>query len=482
MARMIKNVPLYDSLVQELGDVKVSIREDNLKDYSEDMTEIKGHPPDVVVSASCKEDVLRVVQIARETNTPIIPVIAKTNMGGLSIPSQGGIVLDFKSMNRILEVNKEDLYMVIEPGVTFGDVKEYLDSYHPSLRFAYPLSPPYTSVLANCLLDGLNNLSLRYGPMGDWMNGVEAVLANGDVIKTGSGAFSPNWCSNSPLPDLSGLFLNFHGTTGIVTKLSIRLSPKLKYRKKLFVLGYDVDDTYSLIKRLTRDNLFDDIGGLSWPLGKMLFGVKYPVYKDPEEPLILVFLDLSSSYEKEMSLKIDILNDVLKEYRKKGAHFEDPFDIDVLMKINPEFSKFADLPATLDFLLDHGGGGVTWVGTYGPMSQWEKGIKIGMNILEEMGFPPVMVSRPMSGGHFCVLRFIVLFNKQDPQEVERVRELNLKLCNAVLDLGFIPYKTPPWVIDLMKDRLDPGFRKWVKEIQSLLDPYGIMNPGKWDVS
>ncbi|GMT49353.1 MAG: hypothetical protein IEMM0008_0892 [bacterium] len=479
---MVNNNSLYDRLLKELGGIKVRVREESLEEYREDMTEITGHSPDIVVSPTCREDILCVVGIARDTKTPIIPVMANTNMGGLAIPGQGGIILDLKGMNRILEINEEDLYMVIEPGVTFGDVKEYLDTCHPSLRFAYPLSPPYTSVTANCLLDGLSNLSLRYGPMGEWINGMEAVLSNGDVIKTGSGAFSPMWCSNSPLPDLSGLFLNFQGTTGIVTKLSVQLIPKLKHRKKLFILGYDVDHTYSLIKRLTRDNLFDDIGGLSWPLGKMLFGVKYPVYKDPDEPLILIFLDLSSSYEKEMSLKVDILNDILKEYRKKGAHFEDPFDINVLMKINPEFKKFADLPATLDFLLDHGGGGLTWVGTYGPMSQWEKGIKLGMKLLEEMGFTPVMVSRPMRGGHFCVLRFIILFNKQDPQEAERIRELNLKLCNAVMELGFIPYKTPPWVVDLMKDRLDPTFQKWVNKVQTLLDPYSIMNPGKWDVS
>ncbi|MDH4128617.1 MAG: FAD-binding oxidoreductase [Spirochaetota bacterium] len=472
---------IYKMLIDAVGKDKVSINNSVLKDYSNDMTEIDGHKPDYLISASSKDDIISIVAIARDNNIPITPVVANTNIGGLAIPNMGGIILDLKNMNRIIEVNEEDSYMLIEPGVTFGQVKEYLDTHHPSLRFGYSLSPPYTSVLANCLLDGLGNLSLKHGAMGDWINGLEAVLANGDIIKTGSGAYSNNWCSSSPMPDLTGLFLNFHATTGIVTQMSVQLWPNLIHRKRLFVLTYDIDVAYSIIKRLTRENLFDDIGGISWPLAKMLFGVKYPTYKDPNEPIIFIYLDISSNYEKEINLKLDILGDILNEFRKNGAQIEDPFDVDTLIKINPAFKKFSEFPTELDFLLDHGGGGLTWIGTYGPISQWENGVKIGHKIMEERGFSPSIVTRPMRGGHFGVLRFITLFNKEDQKDIERVKELNITLCKAVLDLGFIPYKTPNWVIQLMKEKLDPAFLKWVANIKKLFDPYGIMNPGKWDV-
>ena len=477
----MKQIEIINELIAIVEKENVKTDNETLTEYCDDMTEVEGHLPDIVVTCCVKEDIIKVVHLARNHQLPIIPVVAKTNLGGLAIPSKGGIILDLKKMNRIIEVNEEDMYMIIEPGVTFGDIKEYLDQHHPSLRFGYPLSPPYTSVMANCLLDGLGNLSLKYGTMGEWINGLEVILPNGEVMKTGSGAYSDFWCSNTPLPDLTGLFLNFQATTGIVTKMSVQLWPQMKFRKRLFVLSYDVDNTYSLIKRLTRENLYDDIGGLSWPVSKMLFGVKYPTYRDNDEPLMFIYLDLSSNYQKEIDFKLEVLNNTLDDYRKNGAQFDDPFDIESLVKINPEFQKFAVFPTTLDFLLEHGGGGLTWIGTYGPTSQWEKGIRKGLDIMNEYGFPPVMVSRPMRGGHFGVLRFITLFNKSDEKEVQKVRELNIKLCKMTLDLGFIPYKTPPWVVDIMKEKLDPTFQKWVREIKKLLDPSGIMNPGKWDV-
>ena len=87
----------------------------------------------------------------------------------------------------------------------------------------------------------------------------------------------------------------------------------------------------------------------------------------------------------------------------------------------------------------------------------------------------------MKGGHFAVLRFIITFDKKDPAEVARVAETTRELLEAVLPLGFLPYKTPAWAVAALKSRLDPGFLRLVKEVKHLLDPDGIMNPGKWDV-
>ncbi len=472
---------ILNLLTENLGKESVLYDSDSLAEYFDDMTELEGHLADFIVTITSKEDIEKVVAIANEYTIPVIPVVAKTNLGGLTIPSHGGIILDLKKMNRIIEVNETDMYMVIEPGVTFGDVKEYLDTHHPSLRMGYPLSPPYTSVAANCLLDGLGTLSLKHGSMGDWINGVEAVLANGEVITTGSRAYSQYWCSNSPMPDLTGLFLNFQATTGIITKVAVQLWPQVQYRKRLFILCYKTDDAHDLIKKLAYDNICDDIGGISWPLGKMLFGEKKPIYRDENEPIMFIYVDISSNYEKEMKVKIELLNDILKEMRKKEAQFEEPFDVEQLVNINPEFKKFSEMPTTLDFLLDHGGGGLTWVGTYGPISQWQKAVTEGSKIMDELAFPPCIVSRVMRGGHFCVVRFITIFDKSKSDEVQQVKDLNYKLAKICLDLGFIPYKTPNWVIKLMKSKLNPVFQKWVQKIQTLMDPNHIMNPGKWDL-
>ncbi len=450
-----------------------------LAKFAEDITEVPGHPPDVVVRARDERDVREVVLLANRRRVPVVPVVSNLNVGGLAIPEKGGIVIDLSAMNRVLEVNEADQYMLLEPGVSWGDVRKLLDEKHPSLRFAYSFSPPHTSVLANCLMDGLVNLSLRHGSTGSWINGVEAVLPTGEVVRTGSGAAGKTWCSNSPFPDLTGLFINFQGTTGIVTKMAVQLWPSRRLRRRAFVLGYDVDSTFALTKRLTRADVCDDIGGLSWPIAKLLFGEPNPVHRAAGEPVFILYIDLSSDSEREFRYRLDTVQEAIDQARRGGAKFGDPLDLVDLVKIEPRFSKFADMPARLDFLLDHPGGGLTWVGTYGPVSRWEEGIRRGMALMEERGYPPIVVTRPMLGGHFGVLRFISLFDKKDPASVARVGDLNKALSDLVIDLGFWPYKTPGWVLARHRDKIDPGFLAMLDRVRRALDPNGILNPGKW---
>ena len=179
-------------LIRHLGREKVFTDASILQEYTDDMTEIPGAIPDVLVKATTIEEIQKIIRAANEYQAPLVPRVANTNIGGLAIPERGGIVLDLSGMNRIIEVNDEDMYMVIEPGVTWEDVKSCMDEHHPSLRFGYPLSPPETSVLCNCLLDGLTNLSLKHGSMSSWINGLEAVLPTGEVVRTGSAALSHN--------------------------------------------------------------------------------------------------------------------------------------------------------------------------------------------------------------------------------------------------------------------------------------------------
>src|SRR5439155_326224 len=83
-------------------------------------------------------------------------IAAGYNVGGLAIPQQGGIVLDLTRLDRIEVIDEDAMYAVIEPGVTFRQLKDTLAERTPDLVYAYPFAPPSTSVLANALMDGLN--------------------------------------------------------------------------------------------------------------------------------------------------------------------------------------------------------------------------------------------------------------------------------------------------------------------------------------
>ena len=166
-------------LASELPEGAVRSDEEARKAWFDDYTEIPGNLPDVVVQVTAAEHVESVLRVATEERVPVVPALANSNVGGLCIAEHGGILMDMMGMNRILEVFEDDLVMVIEPGVTWQQVKDYLGEHHPRLRFGYSLSPPDTTVLGNCLMDGLSNLSLRWGSMGDWINGLDVVLPDG---------------------------------------------------------------------------------------------------------------------------------------------------------------------------------------------------------------------------------------------------------------------------------------------------------------
>ncbi len=464
-----------------LGEDGVSTAGSDLVAAASDMTENEPHPPDVLAFARHPEQIPKVLALAHELGVPVIPRVYNTNLGGLAIAGRGGLLLDLTGMNRILEVNEEDLYMVIEPGVTQEDVRTLLDSDHPGLRFGYSLAPPEVSVLANCLMDGLVNLSYRFGAMGQWLNGLEVVLPGGEVVRTGSAAAVDSWHGDPPLPHLTALFLNSFGTGGVVTRAAVQLWPKPAFEERFFVLCRDFSGTNALMRELARSGLPDDIGVLSWPLGKLLFGNTKPTWRGEEEPLFFFYTSLSSPREAILEEKKAFLEEAVAKERRAGHGMEMPLAVADLVKIEPSFAKFSEFPARLDFLLDHGGGGLTWIGTYGPSSHWREGVEAGMSILEKSGRPPIVVTRPMWGGHYIVLRFIVMFDREDRGEVAKVRKICRALYEEVIELGFIPYKTPPWAYRLLAERMDPVFRRLMKGVKDLLDPKGIMNPDKWPV-
>ena len=235
------------------------------------------------------------------------------------------------------------------------------------------------------------------------------------------------------------------------------------------------------MRRLCRKDIFDDLACVSWPTGKMLFGARGPLSLCPGEPALFIYADLYAENQAHMAVKEQIAQEVIHEVRHDGGRIEDPLDLDSLVKINPNYAQLAEFPTTLDFLLDYGPGGMTWVGSYGPASRWAKGVDLCFEILEAEGFPPILVSRPMQGGHFWVLRFILHFDRKAPKDMERVRRTLSRLADSLLDLRYIPYKAPAWAVQKIRERDQHGFFMLMEKIKQCLDPNGILNPGRWDL-
>jgi FAD/FMN-containing dehydrogenase len=478
----MQSATAIETLKQLVGADAVRTDERELATVNADLTENPEGCAEAVVSIVGLEQLQSVVRLAAEYGIGLTPRVAGTNLGGLTLPVRGGWVLDLRPMNRIVTLDTDDLMAVLEPGVTFAQLKEALDACEPRLTVGYPLAPPDASVMANCLLDGLGNLSLRHGAMGDWVHGLEVVRADGSLLRTGVGALGvPVEFGRAPLPDLTGLFLSWQGTTGIVSKLALQLWPAPAFQHRAFVLAYDRAATLRALRELPRLDVLDDLGGLSWPTGKMLFGVHHPKERDPAEPEFFFYLDVGASSQGLLNEKLRVVHRYLRQLRSEGLRIEDPLDLPTLFQIEPRFERLATFPTRLDFLLDHPDGGLTWVGTYGPLSRFERGIQRGADIVQGHGFPPTIVARPMRGGHFGVLRFIQVFVRNAPAERERARVCNAELCEALLQEGFVTYKTPAWAVAHFAPRLDPGFVRLQREVKNLVDPQGILNPGRWEL-
>ena len=441
------------------------------------LTDITENPPgkaDWVVRPGSADEVAALVAMAHARGIPLTPVVAGYNVAGLAIPRQGGVVVDLTRMDRILELDRDAMYVLVEPGVTFGQLKSFLDTEAPELVYTYPFAPPFTSVMANALLDGLNNLSMRHGAMGKWINGLEAVLPDGEVVRTGSGGVVDSWFSRSPLPDLSGLFVSTQGTTGIVTRISLQLQPEPPHRQRWFAFAYDLTSAYEAMRALARTGSFDDVGLMTWPAGKLLFGAVEGLQRTDDEPFAYLFMDITGASQAELDARLALGADILDR-----AGLESRFDAEHLVRLVPGLAKLAELPTTLDFLLDFPGGGLSWVGSYGPGATWVAGAEAGLALLEEHGFPPFLVSRPMDGGHFFVLRFVACFDRGRPEQVERVRTVMGRLADTVLDHHYVPYKPSADAARRILDRAHPGFVRLLERVRDAFDPDRRMNPGRW---
>ena len=475
---------VYSKLADIFGKDNVSFRQGDLYPYSYDATENPPHMPDYVVIPEDKEQLVELVKYCNEHVIPIVPYISGNNLGGLTIPVRGGIIVDFsKKMNRILHVNENMMYVLLEPGVTFGQLNKHLRENYPHLRYSYPNSPPYASVIGNALLSGMTNMGTKIGSMADSINGLEVVLVDGTIARIGSCFYGeheadPNsWWCRYPIPDLVGLFVNWQGMTGLITKCALQLWPNLPIKKPLLAVFFGETEVGAFMREVAKADIVDDIVAFSIEVAKMEIGVPDPK-RYPEEPYFSAVLPFSAKTNKMMEAKLEILEGIVKDLNQKGMNIH-------VMDYN-EFSKMYDLkartiyelPAVILSLVEKSG--LSWIGTYCDSSKFEHLIEKTDELFEKFNVPPYIMLKCMKQGHYGIFRPIVRFNQFDQEERETITALLEEIADLCIEEGCIPYKTPIWMASKMKEKINPGWLKLFEEVKKCLDPNGILNPGRWD--
>ena len=215
--------------------------ERNLFDRPEDLAlyEYDGgvdkHRPDLVVFPRSTDDVAAIVRLAREFHVPLTGRGAGTGLSGGAIPREGGIVISFARMNRILEIDLENERAVLQPGVVNLDITAAVDSagyfYAPD-----PSSQRACTIGGNVAENAGGPHTLAYGVTTNHVLGLELVLPDGTVIETGG--------KETDLPgyDLAGLLTGSEGTMALVTKITVRLLHKPELVKTILAI-YDSSES-----------------------------------------------------------------------------------------------------------------------------------------------------------------------------------------------------------------------------------------------
>lgn len=194
---------------------QISTNETILEQHSKDESYHKPHKPDVVVYPKSTEEVSKVMKIAYEHNVPVVPFGIGSSLEGHPIPLNGGISIDFQLMNQIIEVRPEDFLVRVQPGITRTQLNEALKKY----GLFFSVDPGADATIGG--MAGTNasgTTSVRYGIMRNNVKGLEVVLANGDIIRTGGLA-----AKSSAGYHLTSLFVGSEGTLGVFTEITLRL-------------------------------------------------------------------------------------------------------------------------------------------------------------------------------------------------------------------------------------------------------------------
>lgn len=217
---------LFAQLTALLGSDRVSIAPDVLKTHSIDKWHASA-TPDVVVLARERDDVVKTLKFAHQHRIPVTTRGAGVGYVGGAVPVRGGIVLSVRGMDRIVEINTADGVAVVEPGVILDDLQQAVRAkgwYYPP----DPASLKECSIGGNIAANAGGPRCLKYGVTRHYVLGLEAVLANGDVLVTGGRCHK-----NKTGFDLIGSFVGSEGLLGVVTQATLRLIPHPEARAML---------------------------------------------------------------------------------------------------------------------------------------------------------------------------------------------------------------------------------------------------------
>ncbi|MGG4036441.1 glycolate oxidase subunit GlcD [Paenibacillus cisolokensis] len=244
---------MQSSVKRELLDIlgPQGFRDDpeTLVTHSYDGTPMLQSLPEAVVYPENTQQVSDVMKVLHRHRIPLVSRGSGTNLCGGTVPLQGGVVMVMHRMNKILEVDMENLTATVQPGLITKTFTEHIES----LGLFYPPDPSSMAIstiggnIAECS-GGLRGL--KYGTTKDYVIGLEAVLANGDIIRTGG-----KLMKDVAGYDLTKLLVGSEGTLAIITEATLKLVPPPKAKKTMVAMYNDLYDAARTVSQIIENRI-----------------------------------------------------------------------------------------------------------------------------------------------------------------------------------------------------------------------------------
>ncbi len=451
---------IIEQLQQAIGAEKVLSSPVDLIAYSFDGT-FEQHLPDVAVLPETNEEVSAVVRIASQYDVPIVPRGMSSGLAGGSIPIRGGIVLSLTRMNRILEIDEENMTATVQAGVVTADLQAEVEKrgllYPPD-----PASIKQSTIGGNVACNAGGPRCLKYGVTGNYVLGLTVVLADGRTVRTGGKAIKYVTGFN-----MNQFFVGSEGALGIITEVILRLICKPPYARTALVHFPTMEDAgRSVHAVLTRGlvpaamELLDETA-IECIEEAMHLGL-------PLDVEALLVIESDGADEESVQREIDAIADICLE---TGASRVDVArngeEQDELWRarrsISPSLARKAPNKLGEDITV--------------PRSGIPEAVRRIKAISARYGLPIVIFGHAGDGN----LHPNILFDRRDPEQWEKLEKIVGEIFQVALDLGGTlsgEHGIGTFKLPYMREALGQASINIQWRVKQALDPQNILNPGK----
>ena len=298
---------IKQELIKIVGEENYTERLIDMVSYSYDASE-HSHRPFCGVWPGTAEQVSEILKLANREKIPVIPRGAGTGLSGMSVPAKGGIVLDLNHMNKILSIRIEDRLAVVQPGVVYAALENALAPY----GFFFPPDPASGKVSTlggNVATNAGGVKGAKYGTTRDYVLGLQVVLPDGRIMRTGSKAIK----SVSGY-DLTRLFVGSEGTLGVVTEIILKINPKPRATSTAVSTFDNLEDAGRAVTEIMHSGILPSVLEILGRETLMAINQNTDLHLPEVDAMLLVETDGYTSEETQYQMK-----KILDIFRKNHA-------------------------------------------------------------------------------------------------------------------------------------------------------------------